>query len=150
VLGIDRSEPALAFARQAAELNGVASLCRFERAEVFERLEQLAAAGARFGVAIADPPAFVKSRKELGPGLRGYRKLARLAAALVAPGGFLFIASCSHNVEVADFADAVRRGLHDAGRTGRIILSSGAATDHPVHPFLPESAYLKAQTLALD
>src|SRR6185437_7867925 len=123
VVAVDRSEPALALARQAAE---------------------------QFDIVIADPPAFVKSRKDLGAGLRGYRKLARLAAARVAPGGFLFIASCSHSVEAGDFADSVRRGLHDAGRNGRILLTSGAAADHPVHPFLPESAYLKAQLLALD
>jgi 23S rRNA (cytosine1962-C5)-methyltransferase len=150
VMAIDRSEPALALARQAAERNGVASICHFERAEVFEKLESLVASGERFDIVIADPPAFVKSRKDLGPGLRGYRKLTRLAAALVAPGGFLFIASCSHNVEAGDFAEAMRRGLHDAGRSGRILLTSGAAPDHPVHPSLPESAYLKAQLLAVD
>jgi 23S rRNA (cytosine1962-C5)-methyltransferase len=148
VLGIDRSEAALELARRAGELNHAD--CRFERAEVFDKLESLATAGERFDIVVADPPAFVKSRKDMGPGLRGYRKLARLAAALVAPGGFLFIACCSHNVAVEDFADSVRRGLHDAGRYGRILLSSGAAPDHPVHPFLPESAYLKAQLLALD
>ncbi len=148
VVGIDRSEPALALARLAAERNKVA--CTFERADVFEKLESLAAAGERFDIVVADPPAFVKSRKDVGPGLRGYRKLARLVAALVAPDGFLFIASCSHNVEVESFAEAVRRGLHDANRTGRILLSAGAAPDHPVHPFLPESAYLKAQLLSVD
>ncbi|HEX4111642.1 MAG TPA: class I SAM-dependent rRNA methyltransferase [Stellaceae bacterium] len=147
---VDRSEPALVLARKALEDDPAAPVCQFERAEVFEKLENLAAARERFDIVIADPPAFVKSRKDLGPGLRGYRKLARLAAALVVPGGFLFIASCSHNVDVADFAESVRRGLHDAGRAGRILLSSGAAPDHPVHPFLPESAYLKAQLLALD
>jgi 23S rRNA (cytosine1962-C5)-methyltransferase len=99
---------------------------------------------------IADPPAFVKSKKDLGPGLRGYRKLARLAASLVAPGGVLFMASCSHNVEPPDFAEAVRHGLEDAGRGGRILRSAGAAPDHPVHPWLPESAYLKAEVLLLD
>ena len=72
-----------------------------------------------------------------------------LAGALP-PGGMLFIASCSHNVEPPDFAEAVRRGLEDAGRGGRILISAGAAPDHPVHPWLPESAYLKAQTLAID
>ena len=147
VLCVDRSEPALALARRGAALNGVAA-CRFERADVFEKLENPGT--EQFDIVIADPPAFVKSRKDLGAGLRGYRKLVRLAAARVAPGGFLFIASCSHNVGVDDFADAVRRGLHDAGRDARILLSSGAAADHPVHPFLPESAYLKAQLLALD
>jgi 23S rRNA (cytosine1962-C5)-methyltransferase len=44
----------------------------------------------------------------------------------------------------------VRRGLRDGERTGRILLSSGAALDHPVHPSLPETAYLKALTLQLD
>jgi 23S rRNA (cytosine1962-C5)-methyltransferase len=148
--GIDRSEPALKFARGAADLNRIGSICRFERAEVFEKLESLAAARERFDVVVADPPAFVKSRKDLGAGLRGYRKLTRLAASLVTPGGILFVASCSHNVAVADFAEAVRRGLQDADRFGRILLRSGAAPDHPLHPALPESAYLKAELLALD
>jgi 23S rRNA (cytosine1962-C5)-methyltransferase len=150
VLGIDRSEAALAQATQSAAANGVAAACRFVRAEAFGELERLAGAGERFDIVVADPPAFVKSRKDAGAGLRGYRKLARLAASAVAPGGFLFIASCSHNVEPEPFAEAVRRGVADAKRNARILLSSGAAPDHPVHPFLPESAYLKAQLLTLD
>ncbi|HZB94213.1 MAG TPA: class I SAM-dependent rRNA methyltransferase [Stellaceae bacterium] len=150
VLGLDRSEPALALAALAAERNGIAARCRFQRADIFGEAARLAASGERFDMVIADPPAFVKSKKDLGPGLRGYRKLARLAASLVAPGGVLFLASCSHNVEPPDFAEAVRRGLEDAGRSGRILRSAGAAPDHPVHPWLPESAYLKAEVLALD
>jgi 23S rRNA (cytosine1962-C5)-methyltransferase len=86
----------------------------------------------------------------LHAGARGYRKLTRLASAAVAPGGFLFVASCSHNMETELFAEQVALGLRDAGRTGRIVRSAGAAPDHPVHPFLPESAYLKAQVLQLD
>ena len=82
--------------------------------------------------------------------MRGYRKLARLAAGLTAPGGFLFLASCSHNVGADDFAEAVRRGLADAGRNYRILRNAGAGPDHPVHPALPETAYLKALTLGLD
>jgi 23S rRNA (cytosine1962-C5)-methyltransferase len=150
VLGLDRSEPALALAAASADRNGVGERCRFQRADAFGELARLTGEGARFDLVIADPPAFVKSKKDLGPGLRGYRKLARLAASLVAPGGVLFLASCSHNVEPPDFAEAVRRGLEDAGRTGRILRSAGAAPDHPVHPWLPESAYLKAEVLVLD
>jgi 23S rRNA (cytosine1962-C5)-methyltransferase len=150
VLALDRSEPALALAAEAAAMNGVGETCRFQRAEIFETLERLAAGNERFDLVIADPPAFVKSKKDLGAGLRGYRKLARLAASLVAPGGVMFIASCSHNVEPTAFAEAVRRGLEDARRGGRILRSSGAAADHPVHPWLPESAYLKAELLVLD
>ena len=67
-----------------------------------------------------------------------------------APAGFLFLASCSHNVAAAEFAEAVRRGLIDAGRGGRILRSAGASPDHPIHPALPESAYMTALTLMLD
>jgi 23S rRNA (cytosine1962-C5)-methyltransferase len=150
VLAVDRSGPALELAERAARVNEVAAICRFARAEVFAELPRLAAVDERFDVVIADPPAFVKSKKDLAAGSRGYRKLTRLAAALVAPRGFLFIASCSHNVEPALFADLVRHGLADAERTGRVLSTTGASADHPVHPALPESAYLKAQLLQLD
>ena len=99
---------------------------------------------------IADPPAFARSKRDVPAALRGYRKLARLAAGLTAPGGCVFLASCSHNVGAAEFAEAARRGLADAGRVGRILREAGAGPDHPVHMALPESAYLKSLTLALD
>jgi 23S rRNA (cytosine1962-C5)-methyltransferase len=150
VLAIDSSQPALGLAEGAAAENGVAERCTFRRGQAFDVLTALAAAGERFAVVAADPPAFVKSRKDLAAGLRGYRKLSRLAASVVAPGGILFIASCSHNVEAAAFAGEVGRGLAAARRTGRIIRAAGAAADHPIHPFLPESVYLKTLTLQLD
>ena len=150
VIGLDSSEPALALARQAAEANGVAGRCTFRRTEVFGELERLGRAGERYRVVVADPPAFVKSKKELGSGLRGYRKLARLAAAVVEPGGFLFIASCSHNVEPAALLTEAVRGATAAGRSGRIVREAKAAGDHPVHVHLPETAYLKSVLLQLD
>jgi 23S rRNA (cytosine1962-C5)-methyltransferase len=150
VLGIDRSEPALALAAEAVAMNEVEGICSFHRAEVFGEAARLAATGERFDVVVADPPAFAKSRKEVPAALRGYRKLARLAASLTARGGILFLASCSYNVGGAEFAEAARRGLADAGRSGRILRNAGAGPDHPVHPSLPESAYLKTTTLALD
>jgi 23S rRNA (cytosine1962-C5)-methyltransferase len=150
VIGLDRSEGALALAVEAADRNGVAGNCNFRRAEVFAEAAALAASGERFDVVIADPPAFARSRRDVPAALRGYRKLARLAAGLATSGGFVFLASCSHNVGAAEFADAARRGLADAGRTGRILREAGAGSDHPVHMALPESAYLKSLTLALD
>jgi 23S rRNA (cytosine1962-C5)-methyltransferase len=150
VLAIDGSDAALALARRAAELNGLAARCRFERGSAFETMERLAARAERFDVVICDPPAFVKSKRDLATGAKGYRKLARLAGQLASPGGFVFVASCSHNMERERFAEEVRRGLEQAGRTGRILRSAGAAPDHPVHPYLPESSYLKAQVLQLD
>jgi 23S rRNA (cytosine1962-C5)-methyltransferase len=86
----------------------------------------------------------------LGSGLRGYRKLARLTAPLVEPGGFLFIASCSHNVGAEALLAEVARGMAAAARTGRIVREAKAAADHPVHPHLPETAYLKSFLLQLD
>jgi len=150
VVGIDRSEPALALAARATALNGVEGRSEFRRGEAFAELQTLASAGERFDLVIADPPAFVKSKKDLGPGLRRYRKLARLAAGVVAPQGYPFLASCSHNVSPEHSWEAVRRGLEDASRSGRLLRGAGAAPDHPVHPHLPESAYLKALVLALD
>jgi 23S rRNA (cytosine1962-C5)-methyltransferase len=128
----------------------VAERCEFRRVDAFEELERLAAAGETYELVIADPPAFVKSKKDLPAGLRAYRKMVRLAATVTAPGGFLLAASCSHNVELAAFSEQVARGLDDAKRSGRILRTAGAAPDHPVHPFLPESAYIKAQVLHLD
>jgi 23S rRNA (cytosine1962-C5)-methyltransferase len=150
VIGIDRSEPALAFATAAVALNGVAETCTFRRGDAFAEVARLAATAERFDIVIADPPAFAKSRKEVPAALRGYRKLARLVASVTATGGIVFLASCSFNVGAEEFAEAVRRGLADAGRAGRILRAAGADSDHPIHPALPESAYLKTLTLALD
>jgi 23S rRNA (cytosine1962-C5)-methyltransferase len=150
VLGIDRSEPALAFATEAAARNGVGGRCTFQRGEAFGDAARLAAAGERFDIVIADPPAFAKSRSDVPAALRGYRKLARLAASVTSTGGVLFLACCSHNVGESEFAEAVRHGLADAGRSARIIRVAGADADHPIHPSLPETGYLKTLTLALD
>ncbi len=150
VVTLDRSQTALDLAAKAAEANGVAENCRFVKGEAFTTLAELAKAKERFELVIADPPAFIKSKKDMAQGLKGYRKVARLAASLVAPEGSLFIASCSHHADPVSFAEQVKRGLVDAGRQGRILYSGGAGPDHPVHPSLPETAYLKAMLLALD
>ncbi|MBM3564560.1 MAG: class I SAM-dependent rRNA methyltransferase [Alphaproteobacteria bacterium] len=150
VLAVDSSAPALDLAQKAARANGVAAACEFRRQDAFDALENLAAANERFDVVIADPPPFARSKKDVPAALKGYRKLARMAAERVASGGILFVASCSHNVEANAFADEIAGGVSRAGRTGRVLLSSGASADHPVHPLLPETAYLKALTLQLD
>ncbi len=150
VTGIDSSQPALALAQEAAEANGVSDLCTFAKADVFEELGRRSAGGDRFDIVIADPPPFVRARKDLEAGARAYRKLARLCAAVVAPGGFLFLASCSHNIPMERLAAECAIGIARAGRTARLIRQAGAGPDHPVHPMLPETAYLKALVYALD
>ncbi|HYC01715.1 MAG TPA: class I SAM-dependent rRNA methyltransferase [Azospirillaceae bacterium] len=147
---VDRSAGALELAMKAAETNGVADRVEARKADAFGELERLANAGETFEVVILDPPAFVKSKKDLAAGTRAYRKMARMGAQITAPGGVLLVASCSHNMPPELFAEQAARGLADAGRQGRILRTAGAGPDHPVHPNLPESAYLKAQVLALD
>ncbi|MDO9499906.1 class I SAM-dependent rRNA methyltransferase [Falsiroseomonas sp.] len=146
---LDRSEHALDHAMQAARLAGFADRVTPLKAEALEHLEKMAASGRRFDVVVADPPAFAKTRKDQPAALRGYGKLARLAAGLVAKEGILFIASCSHHVSPGDFTDAVGWGVHKAKREARLLATVGAGPDHPVHPGLPESAYLKGLLLHL-
>jgi 23S rRNA (cytosine1962-C5)-methyltransferase len=147
---IDRSATSLAVARQAAEANQVSDRVEARKADAFDELERLVAAGERYDVVICDPPAFVKSRKDLAVGSRAYRRLTALAARLVAPEGILLVASCSHNMDPPLFHEEVSRGLGQAGRQGRILRFAGAGPDHPVHPLLPETQYLKAMVFALD
>ncbi len=146
---LDRSQPALDLALASAAANGLAGRVTARRGEALETLERMIGAGERFEIVVADPPAFAKSRKDIPAALRAYQRLARICAQLVNPGGFLFIASCSHHASPPEFAAAVAEGVWRARREARLLASTGAGPDHPVHPMLPESAYLKAQLLQL-
>jgi 23S rRNA (cytosine1962-C5)-methyltransferase len=148
VVCLDSSAPALAIAEDSAAANG--AKCKFVKADVFEELERLALAKETFDIVIADPPPFVRARKDLEPGAKAYRKLARLAAAVVAPNGFLLLASCSHNIPMERFATECAAGIARSNRKAALIRQAGAGPDHPVHPMLPETAYLKALVYALD
>lgn len=145
---LDSSTPALALAEDSAAANQVS--IRAVKADVFEELERLAAQKELFNIVVADPPPFVKSKKDLEPGAKAYRKLARLAASVTAPGGLVLLASCSHNIPADRFASECAAGILRTGRKASLIRSAGASPDHPVHPMLPESAYLKALVYALD
>jgi 23S rRNA (cytosine1962-C5)-methyltransferase len=145
---LDSSAPALALAEESARASNVK--IKAVKADVFEELERLIGSSEKFDIVLADPPPFVKSKRDLEPGAKAYRKLARLAAQVTAPGGILMLASCSHNIPPDRFAAECAQGLLRAGRRGRLIRQAGAGPDHPVHPLLPESAYLKALVYALD
>jgi 23S rRNA (cytosine1962-C5)-methyltransferase len=147
---VDRAAEPLALAARAAAAGGLADRLETRQEDGFAALEALAREGRRFGVVTADPPAFVKSKKTLASGAKGYRKMARLASALVEPGGVLLCGSCSHHMDEALFLQEVTHGLGQAGRTGRLLWRHGAGPDHPIHPHLPESAYLKAVVFQVD
>ena len=148
VVGLESSGPAVALAEEAAAAGHLAA--KFVKCEVFDELERLAVAKEHFEVVIADPPPFVKAKKDLEAGAKAYRKLAKLAAAVTAPEGMLFIASCSHNISAERLASECAAGLARSGRRARLIRAAGAGPDHPIHPMLTESAYLKALVYALD
>jgi 23S rRNA (cytosine1962-C5)-methyltransferase len=147
---VDSSEPALKLAAEAAEANGVSANCAFVKADVFDALERFARENRLFDIVICDPPPFAPSKKDVEAGARAYRKLARMAAAVVAPGGFLMLASCSHNISRERFELECAAGLARGGRRAALIREAGAGPDHPVNPMLPESAYLKALTYTVE
>lgn len=143
---VDSSSDALAMVEKNAALNDVAAKCQTTEGAAFDVMEKMAHLGRKFDVVCVDPPAFIKSRKDHGPGMKGYQKLARLAIPLVERAGFLFFASCSHHAETYELIDTVSGALQKSGRPFQLIKVSGASADHPVHPMLPETAYLKALT----
>lgn len=149
-LMLDSSAPALDQAMATARENGIGNGIEARRCDAMLELEAMGQRGDRFGVVSCDPPPFVRARKDLEAGARGYRKLARLCAQLVQPGGFLCIASCSHAISAERFQEECAIGIHRTGRQARIIRARGAGPDHPVHPMLPETAYLKSFVYQLD
>ena len=150
VTGLDSSEHALELAREAAAASGVALACSFKKCDVFDELQRLADARARFEIVIADPPPFAPSKKDVEAASRAYRKLARMAASVTASGGYLMLASCSYNMPLERFAAECAMGIARAGRRAALIRQAGASPDHPVHPMLPETAYLKALAYAVE
>jgi 23S rRNA (cytosine1962-C5)-methyltransferase len=143
-LAVDGSDPALGLATQGAARMGLAERFETRRGDAFDVMEALAAEGAQFDVVICDPPAFAPSKQAMEKGLRAYERVARLAAPLVAPGGYLALCSCSHAADLSKFRAACTRGIGRAGRVGPLIHTGFAGPDHPLHANLAESGYLKA------
>jgi len=146
---VDSSAIALKLAKEAAARNGVHERCVFLQGDAFDTMQALAREKRLYDVVIADPPAFVKAREHIVSGMKGYEKVARMAATLTASGGVLVVASCSHHATRTRFRQAVLGGIEQAGRSGEILHFTGHAADHPVHPHLPQSEYLKALFLRI-
>jgi 23S rRNA (cytosine1962-C5)-methyltransferase len=138
---VDSSFPAIEITKANAELNGLTDKSTFIVGKAFETLEKI---NTRYDVVSVDPPAFVKTKKDLATGLKGYEKLAKLAAPLVNKGGVLFYASCSSHPTEKDIIDAVILGCAKAKRQACLVYVGTAGPDHPTHPQLPETRYLKA------
>ena len=149
-LAVDASAPALSLAEAGARASGVAERFATRQGDAFAVLEALGGEGARFDLVICDPPAFAPSKNALEAGLRAYERVARLAAPLVAPGGYLVLCSCSHAADLAAFRNASARGIGRGGRRGQLLHTGFAGADHPMLPQLAESGYLKSLFFRLD
>ncbi len=143
-LSVDASAPALELASKGAAAMGAAERFRTRQGDAFEALLALNGEGARFDLVICDPPAFAPAKPALEAGLRAYEKVARQAAPLVKPGGYLVLCSCSHAADLSRFRNACNRGIGRAGQVAQLIHTGFAGPDHPQHPALAESGYLKA------
>lgn len=149
-VGVDSSAPALELACAGAQAAGLGDRLETRRGDAFATLEALAGEGARFEIVVCDPPAFAPNRAAMEAGLRAYERVARLAAPLVAPGGYLVLCSCSHAADLSAFRAACTRGIGRGGRAGQLLHTGFAGPDHPQLPQLAESGYLKALFYRLD
>ena len=148
VTGVDVSAGAVALARSNAGRNSLEERCSFVAADVFDFLRQQR--GRRYDVVILDPPAFIKSRKHLEEGLKGYLTVNRRALEMVAPGGVLVTCSCSHHLERERFVALLAQAARQADRSVRLAALTGAGADHPVLPACPETDYLKCALLYVE
>lgn len=149
-LSVDGSAPALALAEAGAKASGFSDRFSTRQGDAFAVLEELGTDGAQFDLVICDPPAFAPAKPALEAGLRAYERIARLAAPLVAPGGYIVLCSCSHAVDLAAFRNASARGLGRGGRRAQLLHTGFAGPDHPMLPQLAESGYLKSLVFRLD
>ena len=144
VMCVDASASALEMVARNAALNGVEERVSAIRGDAFDVLRQLAADGERFDTVVLDPPAFIKRKKDVKQGEEAYRRLNTLALDVLKQDGILVSASCSYHLPRASLQDAVLRAGRRQGRSLQVVEQGHQGPDHPVHPAIPETAYLKA------
>ncbi|MAY71454.1 class I SAM-dependent rRNA methyltransferase [Halomonas litopenaei] len=144
VLCVDASESALDRVAENAALNGQHERVAVGHGDAFEALAALKADGEKFDVIVLDPPAFIKRRKDIANGERAYARLNRDAMRLLGRDGLLLSASCSMHLAQDRLIDVVRGAVRHQDRQGQILFQGHQGPDHPVHPAIPETAYLKA------
>jgi 23S rRNA (cytosine1962-C5)-methyltransferase len=142
VLCVDSSAAALELAVSNAERNKTKVVA--VRGDAFDVLEDMGKSGARFDVLVIDPPAFAKRKKDLPKALAAYKRLNQLAMQVIADDGILVSCSCSHHVSPAELQDAIAKAARASDKHLQILEMGGQSPDHPVHPAIPETRYLKA------
>ncbi len=146
VLCVDTSAAALVRAQDNAKLNGVAQRLKTVQGDAYQILRDLIADGQRFDVVVADPPAFIKRKKDVRAGTEAYQRLNRLAMRVLSRDGILISSSCSYRLTSETLMGLLWSGARHNDRRLQILEQGHQAPDHPVHPALPETAYLKTIT----
>ncbi|CAM3877421.1 class I SAM-dependent rRNA methyltransferase [Vreelandella rituensis] len=144
VLCVDASSSALEQVAYNAALNEVSEQVSVSEGDAFEVLAALKADGEEFDVVILDPPAFIRKRKDIPNGERAYSRLNREAIRLLGRDGLLVSASCSMHLAPERLMEVVRGAVRHQDRHGQVIFQGHQGPDHPVHPAIPETSYLKA------
>lgn len=141
---LDSSASALQLGQQNAELNGVGDRVRTLEGSAFDVLKELHEQGERFDTIVLDPPAFIPRRKDIKVGETAYRRINELAIRLLNRDGFLVSASCSLHLTRESLTDILRAGSRHLDRQLQILEQHGQGADHPVHPAIAETDYLKS------
>ena len=144
VLCVDSSQAALDQLRHNAALNNVTERVTGIQADAFDALKSLRAERQKFDVVILDPPAFIKRKKDHKQGLQAYHQLNQMAMQLLAKDGILISASCSHHLETGALQDVLLQTSRHVDRSLQILEQGQQGPDHPIHPAIPETRYLKA------
>lgn len=139
---VDASAAALQIAARDAARLGLDVEC--VQGQAFEVMKSLADDGRRFTAVIVDPPAFIKRRKDHRAGLAAYQRANQLAMRLLERDGLLVSCSCSFHLGVDELLEAIQRAARHLDRFVQVLEIGGQSADHPAHPAIPETRYLKA------
>ena len=142
---IDASEAALNCLEENAALNGFGDKLISLQGNAMDALQSLVEQGEKFDLIVLDPPAFIKKKKDYNSGVKAYRKCNEMALRLLSPEGILVSASCSMHLPEMDLQDVVQRSARHIDRKLSLIHRGGHGIDHPIHPAMKETDYLKAQ-----
>ncbi len=140
---VDASELALDGVDKNAQLNGIAEKVITIQGNAFDALKGLKAEAKKYDVVVIDPPAFVKRKKDIRSGLEAYRRINALAMSLVAKDGILVSASCSHHISRDALLKQIQLAARHVDRHIQLFDQGHQAPDHPVHPAIPETEYIK-------
>jgi len=144
VICVDSSESALVLAAESATLNNVAAKMQYVRSDVFDFLKQAREQGEHYDAIVLDPPALIKRKKDFKDGYEAYRRLNHLALQVLSNNGLLVSASCSHHLSRDNLHEILRSSARHIDRHLVFLACGGQGPDHPVHPALPETEYLKS------